>query len=357
MSLRKLKSMLIIAAVALVAVSCKDDDDDTDIIYMDGTLNFELPEFVRPGQILTLKPKGMSHPDDGIIGYCWKVSPSMAKNDTTRFLNGLDGDGKPSDGSFTHKFSDTLQTYTVYCIGFSEGYTSSSKSAKTTVVSPGPEKSITGSGINTYRDQYFKADGIEWYYATIDELDWFRQDLAMTGSGVPFRNNEAMDGVFGRFYSYEEAVNACPEGWRLPTDADWEALGKALNGADDSVSYIHQPIPGIAGKLMANAYFNDIRMWEYWPSLGAITNESGMGMIPSGYASFSDPDKDGADYPVTFRGVYEYAAYWTADTAEDGKAYYRYLYCQYPDLMVGKADTKTFGASVRCVRNNKTTLD
>ena len=29
----------------------------------------------------------------------------------------------------------------------------------------------------------------------------------------------------------------------------------------------------------------------------------------------------------------------------------QYVYCKYPDFMIGKADTKTFGAAVRCVRD------
>lgn len=349
--------MLIIAAVALAAVSCKDNDDEVDIIYVDGTLRFELPEFIRPGQEVTIKPTGLTHPDGGEIGYCWKVSPTMKQNDTTRFLNGLDSQGKPADGSFTHKFSDTLQTYTVYCIAFSEEYSSSSLSLKTTVVSPGPEKSITGSGITPNVDPYIKIDDKEWYTASVGDLLWMRQDLAYTDSGVPFRNNEAMDGVFGLYYSYEEAMNACPEGWRLPSDADWVSLCEALNGTDEAGKHLHQTIPDVAGKLLANAYFNGIRMWEYWPSLGEITNESGLGMIPSGYANLNGQDAEGKNSPATFNGVYEYAAYWTSDMAEDGMAYYRYIYCQYPDLMIGKADTRTFGAAVRCVREIENTLD
>lgn len=356
MSLRKLNSMLMIAVIALAATSCKDDDDDVNIVYVDGTLTFELPEFIRPGQVLTMTPKGLTHPDGGEIGYYWKVSPSMPKFDTTRFLNGLDGSGKPSDGSFTHKFSDTLQTYTVYCNAFAEGYSTSAKNLSTTVVSPGPEHSITGTGIRP-TDPYDKIDGHEYFYTTAGGLDWFREDLAYTESGIPFRNGEAMDGVFGLFYSYEEAVNACPEGWRLPTDADWAALGSTLDGnddADDIDGYIHRTIPGIAGKLKADAYFNGIKMWEYWPEAGKVTNESNMGLIPTGFVNLGTPDAEGNYTSPSFKGVYEYAAYWTADKVEgeDGMAYYRYLHCKSPDFMIGKGDMKSFGASVRCVKDN-----
>lgn len=357
MSLHKLKSMLIVAAIAIAAVSCKEEDD-LNIVYVDGKLGFELPEFIHPGQVLTMTPKGLTHPDGGEIGYYWKVTPTMPNTfDTTRFLNGLDRNGKPSDGSYTFKFSDTLQTYTVYCNGFSEGYSTSSVNFKTTAVKPGPEQSIKGTGINLNTDPYVKVNGIEYYYTTVGNLDWFRQDLSYSAVGTPFRNSEAMDGVFGLYFNHEEAMKACPEGWRLPSDEEWVALATAFSGnsgsdAADNSGYIHNTVPGVAGKLAADAYFNEIKMWEYWPSMGQITNESRMSLIPTGYVNLGPADKDG-NYPsAEFKGVYEYAAYWTADKVEgeENMAYYRYLQCKTPDFMTGKGDVKSFGAAVRCVR-------
>ena len=352
MSLRKLKSILMVAAVILAVASCKKKDDEVEIAYVDGNLDFEIPEFIHPGQLFKLTPKGLTHPDGGEIGYYWKVSPSMDKFDTTRFLNGLDKNGKPSDGSFTHKFSDTLQTYTVYCNGFSEDYSTSSRSKSTTVVAAGPERSITGTGIDVNADPYFKNNGIEYYYTTIGNLDWFRQDLAYTISGIPFRNGEAMDGVFGRFYNHEEALKACPEGWRLPTDQEWAEMAKIISG-NDKADYLHKDIPGIAGKVKTDAYFNGEKMWEYWPSAGKITNESHLAIIPSGYVNLEEAEGDGSYPHAVFTGVFKYSAHWTADVAEDGLAYYRYIYSSLPDMFIGKADTKTFGAAVRCVRETE----
>ena len=60
------------------------------------------------------------------------------------------------------------------------------------------------------------------------------------------------------------------------------------------------------------------------------------------------------NYPgANFSGANEYAAFWTADKVEgeEGKAYYRYIIANQPFISIEKGDTKTFGASVRCVRN------
>ena len=56
-------------------------------------------------------------------------------------------------------------------------------------------------------------------------------------------------------------------------------------------------------------------------------------------------------YPeASFKGLYEYAVFWTADEASTEEAYYRYLFQQSSELKIGKADKKYFGASVRCVK-------
>jgi hypothetical protein len=36
---------------------------------------------------------------------------------------------------------------------------------------------------------------------------------------------------------------------------------------------------------------------------------------------------------------------------EEGMAYYRYIIADRPEMLIGKGDVNTFGASVRCVRD------
>ena len=221
-----------------------------------------------------------------------------------------------------------------------------------TVVKGGLDGSITGTGIKD-KDQHITADGITYYYETINGLDWFRNNLADPAYGAPQAKAEAMSDVFGRYYSYEEAVKACPEGWRLPTDAEWRALAESVNAP--SASKEHGIIPGIAADFMADARFNGAIMWEYWPAVGEITNKSGLAVIPCGYSNLGTKGDNGTYPTAAFFGVYEYAAFWTADKVEgeDGMAYYRYLICDQPDMQIGKGDVNTLGASVRCVRESK----
>ena len=339
MSFRKL---FILAAVVLAAAACEEDEETAVTPSLDGTLTFSVPDYLAPCQTVTMTPKGIEHPDGKEVGYYWKVTPTMTSNDTTRYTNGLDsekGDGKPSDGSFTHTFSDTLKTYIVYAGAFASGYSTSSATHSVKVVKGGLDGSIKNTGIKT-SDAKITADGVDYYYTRIGGLDWMRTNLANPASGVAYRNADVMSDVFGRYYSYDQALTACPDGWRLPTDAEWVSMVSEFTDAKDVTPY--SPVPGVAAALMADVTFNDDEMWQYYPTVGDITNVSTLAFIPAGYATAG---KD-------FTGVNEYAVFWTADAVEgeSDMAYYRYLVCDQSDLFASKGSKSSFGASVRCVR-------
>ncbi len=350
MSFRKLCTLLLVTGSILALSSCKDDEDGESIPSLGGSLTFQVDAFVAPNTVVTMTPKGLYHPEDKGIGYYWKVTPDMTKSDTTRLENGLSPDGKESDGSFTYRFRDSLATYTVTCYGFSKGYSGSSSSVSVNVVEPGLDGSLTKTGISS-GDAKVTADGIDYYYISHNGLDWMRNNLANPAFGAPYASSEVMSNVLGRFYSHEEALKACPEGWRLPTDKEWTELAAALNSKEAAEE--HATIPGIAAELMADAQFNHKDMWEYWPEVGEIKNSGKMAVIPSGYANLGESVE--GKYPTaSFTGLYEYATFWTSDKVadEDGMAYYRYLICDQPDMYAGKGDVNTFGASVRCVRES-----
>lgn len=336
MSYRKLNILIFAIAASLCIMSCKKDDETKVTPSLSGALTFNVPEYVSPNTTVTLTPSGVTHPKDEGLGYYWRVSPTMPKSDTTRYENGLDKQGNPSDGSFKFTFTDTLQTCTVSGYAFAKGYAYSSKTVECTVVEGGVDKSITNLGLADKPS--ITVDGIVYPYVNIAGLDWLCRNIADESAGAPYKNCGVMGDVFGRYYSFEEAQTICPDGWRLPTNDEWTAAAAAY---DNKIA-----------DLMGNAYFNGDLMWEYWPAVGEITNASGLSMIPAGYAMLSGKGSDGYYNNALFNGYMEYAAFWTADAVEDeeGMAYYRYVICDQPEFMLGKGDITSFGASVRCVR-------
>ncbi len=334
---RKLNSLIIIAAGLLALASCKKDEETETLPYLNGTLSFTLDSYVSPNYTVTLTPKGVTHPDGDVIGYCWMVSPGMDKSDTTDF--------------FTHTFKDSLATYTVSCTAYATGYSSSYATVYATVVKPGLDGSITETGItetdNCITVEYPEGKTVNYYYTTVNGTDWMRNNLANPASGAPFDNCEAMSDIFGRYYSYEEAKTACPEGWTLPTDQQWRELAAAISGKDAVGE--NENIEDIAASFMADGLFNLNEMWEYWPAVGDITNASRMAILPTGYANLGQKIED--KYPTaSFQGLYEYAIFWTADSDDQGMALYRYLIADQPDMFIQQGDINTFGANVRCVR-------
>lgn len=338
MSLRKLNSLLLVAALFVAAVSCKDDDETETLPELSG-LRFDCPSFVAPGQAVRMTAKGVTHPEGEPVRYAWKVTPTMPAYDTTDVGTDI----------YVHWFSDTLQTYTVYCLAFAEGYYSASYSREVAVVKGGLDGSITKTGIKS-SDRKITVDGTDYYYQKVGNLEWFRNNLASKKCGTPYDNLDVMTDVFGRFYNYEEAMTACPEGWRLPTEEDWMSLAEAVGSP---VSEKYAMFEDVASKLLVNAAFNDVSILEYWPVVGDVTNSSALSMIPVGYANLGNMNEAGKFPGASFDGVFEYVAMWTADKVaeEEGMAYYRYMRSDQPEMLVGKGDMNTFGASVRCVRD------
>lgn len=83
-----------------------------------------------------------------------------------------------------------------------------------------------------------------------------------------YDNDTANANPFGRLYNGHAALhpNICPDGWRMPTDADWTALYNQVGGS--SVA---------GGKLKHEGT-------QYWePPNTSASNASGFTAMPSGY--------------------------------------------------------------------------
>ena len=303
----------------------------------------------------------------------------MDSYDTTRYENGLNKKGQASDGSFTYTIKDSLGTYSIYCYAYASDYYGLSASAYVTVVRGGvqaspdePETSITGTDIACNGTEL---TGTEYFYVTDGYRDWIANNIADDSKGTAFLQYDAMSGVFGRYYSYDEAKAVCEalptdggNAWRLPTDEDWVSLVKTItsDATGDFNAEVHKDIywdnqtngtPSLAARLIADGYFNGEKLWNYWPEIGVPANTSGLAILPVGYSNLgvTPTPKSKSTYPAAlFEGIYEFAAFWTADEVEDNtdQAYYRYMYTKAPHFMIGKGYKEAFGASVRCVRKS-----
>lgn len=322
-----------LAAGLLITASCKKDSSTASYNYLSGSIRFSIPVYVAAGEVLDVTPTGISHPDDEPFGYYWTVSVLKTSRDTSKYAVPDGGTGR-----FRYTVPDTIGVFTLTVSAFADDYYPTTASSTFEILHP--TRSLTETGIAIMDPRFTDGrDGISYAYIHAGGLDWMRENLRYAGAGVSYDGCAAADPVFGRYYSYTEAVAACPAGWRLPTDADWAALVSESSAATVSAG---ETFPEGSGSLMSRGCLNTAKLWEYWPAVN-ITDAVGFCALPAGYANLSATDRN------LFPAIGEYAAFWTADETAAGAAY-RYINVHRPEVYLGTGDQRTFAASVRCVK-------
>lgn len=154
----------------------------------------------------------------------------------------------------------------------------------------------------------------------IDGRTWMADNLNYNAPGSTcYREDEDNCMVYGRLYTWEAAKSACPAGFRLPTNADFESLWKAAGG-DFNAGYLIKANYGWSGETNGNDTLK-------------------FSAMPAGNM-FDDG---------TYGNENKFAFFWSSDT-EGGKASVWYLSSKsmgFSYMMKPKA----FGFSVRCVKN------
>lgn len=322
--MRLKNSIILAAAVSALALSCgkSNKTPEEELPYLSGSVSFSAPLYVLPGEKISMKASGASAADGSEVRYTWYVSPKPAVRDTA--------------DSYEFEAIDSLIDLSITCTAFADGYYSIYKSATVKIVDP--ERSLVREPFDGVQTETDERDGETIEYVNIGSKSWMSKNLAYNGSGVSFSNPLATNPIYGRYYTWTEAGDACPQGWRLPSQNDLtELFAVAGNSAEDA-----------AGGLMVKSTLNGEDLWEFWPDV-IITNKSGFSALPTGYAIYSNGQ-------FSFEGIQKYAVYWTsdvvgADTAEP-KGVYFYFHDGSPKVFMGEGYVDYFAASVRCVRDN-----
>ena len=140
--------------------------------------------------------------------------------------------------------------------------------------------------------------------------------------GVLYNWPAAMNGAASSSADPSGVQGICPDGWHLPSDAEWTQLINYLGGVSD------------AGGKMKEA---GTAHWSR-PNTGA-TNESGFTALPGGYRN----------YGGTFNYIGDYGFWWSSTQDTTDSAWYRRLNYYNSNVLRNDYD-KGYGFSVRCVR-------
>jgi len=172
----------------------------------------------------------------------------------------------------------------------------------------------------TFKDE---RDGRIYKTVKIGTQTWMAENLAYdAGKGSWAYDNDIINvAKYGYLYNWETAVNVAPEGWHLPTDAEWTILTKFLGG--DSLA---------GGKMKTTTG------WES-PNTGA-TNASGFSALPAGYINMLKSGLAG-----------RFAFFWSSTEINDKSAWLRYLKFDDGESNRNYYFSKDYGFSVRCVKD------
>jgi len=116
------------------------------------------------------------------------------------------------------------------------------------------------------------ANGNVYNTVSIGNQTWMSSNIKVNiPNSYIYNNDNSNIDVYGRLYTYEAALLACPEGWRLPSENDFTSLTASLGG--NSIA---------GGKMKSTGT-------TYWfePNTGG-TNSSGFTAQPAGYRSYTD---------------------------------------------------------------------
>lgn len=165
-----------------------------------------------------------------------------------------------------------------------------------------------------------------------DSEEWMS---TQEGAYCYYRHDEANIARYGMLYNRTAAGDRklCPEGWHIPTVADWDVLGEALGGRiNDFGSWI-----GVASLLKAV---------RGWPEGEQATDASGFGGLPGGQI-VADPND------VSQAGFYYIGTngYWWCNADLSGEMTYCYGLRTGGDALDQFVKERHSGLSVRCVHD------
>jgi uncharacterized protein (TIGR02145 family) len=171
-------------------------------------------------------------------------------------------------------------------------------------------------GGNTFTDS---RDGKVYKTVKIGSQTWLAENLNYEAKGsLCYDNKKENCDKYGRLYDWNTAKAACPSGWHLPTQQEWNVLTAFIGGENTE-----------GKKLKAKSGWHKKGPDEY--GFAALT----------GGGCLSDGD---------FRTAGDNGNWWSATERDASQAYHRYMDYEYEGASWGYND-KTRLYSIRCIRD------
>ncbi|WP_290735040.1 MULTISPECIES: fibrobacter succinogenes major paralogous domain-containing protein [unclassified Fibrobacter] len=268
-------------------------------------------------------PVGRRYPDDGryylngYAAYFWSSTENSSYGANYIYMD--DNSDNPEIDN-----SDLSLAYSVRCLK-DESITAESSSSKKDVSSSSITPKLSSSSSSkvpelaegTFTDS---RDGQTYKIVKIGTQTWMAENLNFkTDSSFCYSNDEANCVTYGRLYTWSVAMSACPNGWHLPSNDEWNTLFTVVGGAST------------AGPVL--------RATSGWYGNGNGSDVFGFSALPAGNYDQGYFNNSGDE-----------ASFWMADEFNRESASYARL--RYWEAYVYLGDHyKHYGLSVRCLKD------
>jgi len=259
-------------------------------------------------------------------GICWSTTANPTIALTTKTVDGT------GTGSFTSSITGLAVNTTYYVRAYatnSVGTSYGTQQTFTVLPSVTIGTQVWGSK-NLDVARYRNGDIIpqvtnptQWAALTTGAWCWYNNDSATYAA------------TYGRLYNWY-AVNDlrgfAPQGWHIPSDAEWNKLIKYLDAGIDTTC------TGCSQSLIAGGALKSTTIWNA-PNTGA-TNSSGFASLPGGYRNYNG----------TFNEIGGNGDWWCSTEFSTTYAWTRYMF-NYDSFVYRGYNNKSCGFSVRCLRD------
>jgi len=176
-------------------------------------------------------------------------------------------------------------------------------------------------------------DGKVYRTVKIGNQVWMAENLNYEAEGSKCYNNDPANGQkYGRLYDWYAAKKACPSGWHLPSNAEWDVLCRFVDGSSSTESPC---LSGFAGK-----YLKAKSGWNTYNGM------SGNGEDTYGFAAL--PGGVFADGGFLRTGTHAY--WWCSNEYDTNRAYLRGMR-EINTYVIHYNIDKTILAYVRCLQD------
>jgi uncharacterized protein (TIGR02145 family) len=197
-------------------------------------------------------------------------------------------------------------------------------------------------------------DGKVYKTVKIGEQVWMAENLNYEASGSKCYNNKLANcKKYGRLYDWKTAITACPNGWHLPTNDEWDILYRYADGTSgtENPCYPNNVYLPSLGRFSCDTYPYDSKTaGKLLKAISGWNNDKGKSGNGTDVYGFSALPGGIGDPYGAFSSVGNRGYWYSANERAIGLPYARIMLYNTDDAVYNYG-SQSFSISVRCLQD------